>query len=396
MKRAFPLASLFLSALMLTACTGTVSEPGTAAEETTAPAVTTTEAVTTEPPPSSAELRRALIDKINIDLEAGRYEDVFREIDGSGDSSDTALATLRKRAESELMQKINNEIDPMLAENNYDGALTALKELAADTPSSTQLAARLAEVQAQRNAALTEIARTEVNNYLSRLEYNAAMTYITEKIVNYPELTDLTAIKEQLPQMYVEAALRDAQALADAGSFADAAAHLDVALAYVPDSPELKAKRDEFQSAEPKYLQQLPLTASNGVIKSYVAGTAGTADTQRYLTDSTGTLHTYSIFPGDRYWEPEDCYLTYTLAGSYHKLNAVLASNAACRTLKDGKLYVEIYGDDKLLYTSPVMTGQTAPQEISVDLNGVNTLKIVYPAKLTLHDSATLFDARLS
>ena len=394
MKRAFSLAALLLGTVLLTACTQPEPQESSVAEETTA---VTTEAVTTAPPPTAKELRRALIESIKVDLDAGKYEDAMKKIDGASDSKrDTALHTLRTRAESELMQKTAEKIDPMLESNDLDGALEELRKLVKANPSSEQLAARLEELQNQRNANLTELARAEVNNYLARLEYNAALTYITEKIVNYPELTELVTIKEQLPQLYAEAALRDAQALADAGNYAEAAAHLDVALAYVSDNADLKAKRDEYQNAQPKYLQELPLAASNGVIKAFKAGAAGAADTERYLTDSSGTLHEYSIFPGDRYWEPEDCYLLYNLGGMYHSLNAVLASNAACRSLTTGTLYMEIYGDDRLLYQSPVMTGTVGPQTISVDLTGVMNLKIVYPAKLTLHDSATLYDAKIS
>ena len=40
--------------------------------------------------------------------------------------------------------------------------------------------------------------------------------------------------------------------------------------------------------------------------------------------------------------------------------------------------YLEIYGDDVLLYTSPTMVSDSAPEPFSVDVSGVTFLKIVF------------------
>lgn len=73
----------------------------------------------------------------------------------------------------------------------------------------------------------------------------------------------------------------------------------------------------------------------------------------------------------------------------------VITYHAYDRTAKYTK-YFEVYGDGKLLYRSPDMRYDYAPQTFTVDVTGVNVLTIVYPATKGPNEIATIFDGKLS
>lgn len=68
---------------------------------------------------------------------------------------------------------------------------------------------------------------------------------------------------------------------------------------------------------------------------------------------------------------------TYNLNGNYKKLKAkygVCAANSS----NDVSAYIKIYGDDKLLYTSNAIRWDSLPQELDVNISGVQMLKIEF------------------
>lgn len=58
--------------------------------------------------------------------------------------------------------------------------------------------------------------------------------------------------------------------------------------------------------------------------------------------------------------------------------------------------YFEVYGDGKLLYTSATMRYDYSPQDFSIDVTGVQVLRIQYPATVGPNEIATLFGGMLS
>lgn len=69
--------------------------------------------------------------------------------------------------------------------------------------------------------------------------------------------------------------------------------------------------------------------------------------------------------------------LYYKLGGKYDTISGVIFLS---KDYKNSNLagYFEIFGDDKLLYTSPKVYAGVLPQEINVDVSGVQELKIAF------------------
>ncbi len=110
--------------------------------------------------------------------------------------------------------------------------------------------------------------------------------------------------------------------------------------------------------------------------------------------DHMGNRYTYGLHvdlggPASRY------YVSYDLDGKYTTFSAV-CSMAAERKGTSSSKYFEIYCDGVLVYTSRTMTDGVQPQSFTIDVTGVQTLRIQYPATKGENSIATVFDGRLS
>lgn len=73
----------------------------------------------------------------------------------------------------------------------------------------------------------------------------------------------------------------------------------------------------------------------------------------------------------------EQSWQEYKLDGKYTELRGRAILNYECRTQSNDNIYLWIYGDDKQLYKSEEIKGGVLPQDFTVDITGVETLRIV-------------------
>ena len=105
-------------------------------------------------------------------------------------------------------------------------------------------------------------------------------------------------------------------------------------------------------------LTNLPVFQGS-TLKMYSAG---------YL-DNTGTLRQPAVIVGEKSTS------TYLLNMQYARLKGNVALYIDDKNTPD-ELYLHIYGDDKLIYTSGVIATGSFPQDFSVNVTGVVKLKI--------------------
>lgn len=91
--------------------------------------------------------------------------------------------------------------------------------------------------------------------------------------------------------------------------------------------------------------------------------------------DSTGASYDHGIL-GELYYDNEQ-YIEYLLNQKYKNFKGKIALHFDTRSTKE-ELKVQIYGDDKLIYTSPTITGGVLPVDFNVDVTGVIKLKIKF------------------
>ncbi len=156
---------------------------------------------------------------------------------------------------------------------------------------------------------------------------------------------------------------------------------------------------------EPVYLNELDFcdkygklwTRSESYLDVYTNTDFNDMNTPGHITgpvyDHMGNRYTYGLHvdlagPASRY------YVSYDLDGKYTTFTGV-CSMAEERKGTNATKYFEIYCDGVLVFTSRVMTDGAAPQSFAIDVTGVETLRIQYPATKGENSIATIFDGKL-
>ncbi|MCF6464910.1 NPCBM/NEW2 domain-containing protein [Clostridium sp. Cult2] len=93
------------------------------------------------------------------------------------------------------------------------------------------------------------------------------------------------------------------------------------------------------------------------------------------VEDNLANSYNYGVTVVSPGWSINEGWQTYYVNGMYSKIKGKYALSYKNRnTTVESRL--KIYGDDKLLYNSPVMTGGVKPIDFEVDLTGVLELKL--------------------
>lgn len=89
-----------------------------------------------------------------------------------------------------------------------------------------------------------------------------------------------------------------------------------------------------------------------------------------------------------------DSEVVYDLSGNFSRFAADIGLNAGPRPT--GDVIFEVYGDNVLLFSSGIMTGESTTQTVDVDVSGVNELRLVVDGNGSIEsDTANWADARL-
>lgn len=96
--------------------------------------------------------------------------------------------------------------------------------------------------------------------------------------------------------------------------------------------------------------------------------------------------------------ESKTYYITYDLGGRYRMFTGWCAfpGSPLSKHADKAKKKIEIYADGELVYTTQLISKDSQPEHIQVDVTGVHTLVIAYPQSKQVNEAATLFDGMLS
>lgn len=94
----------------------------------------------------------------------------------------------------------------------------------------------------------------------------------------------------------------------------------------------------------------------------------GELDSEGWIKDNTGFTHSSGFLT-------EGGEIQYLLNGKYKTFTGTVGIPYICRDDNDSSI-IKIYGDDKLLYTSPVLKAGVKPANFNINVTGVLNLKI--------------------
>lgn len=151
-----------------------------------------------------------------------------------------------------------------------------------------------------------------------------------------------------------------------------AVGNMEVAVELQPDNAEYKTKLDNYKLYRPfklYYSSNVLMNSGKGFMyyDSKVANNNTTYENVVGIMFSTSQLSEVSRY-------------TYNLAGKY---NVVSGTVFLSDTIKNraAQSYFEVYGDGKLLYTSPTIKAGVLPKEFEIDVTDVQKMEVVFKGK---------------
>ena len=199
----------------------------------------------------------------------------------------------------------------------------------------------------------------QINQDIESGDYKKAKSYVEEMLEKYPDNSDISYIYEGIEDYYRSASIDRAKKYYDAKEYSKAASTIKAVKDVLGDEDqELNELYKEYHSYAGVYLDEMDVFYKTGGLY-----------TNYELEDNTGGIHKHACIL--RTGEAQ-----YLLNGMYSSMDGVLAVGDDSKSTQEN-VYYEIYGDDTLLYTSETFTGGVLPQNFSINVSGVNILKIV-------------------
>ena len=225
----------------------------------------------------------------------------------------------------------------------------------------------------------------ELDGYLAENDYDSALTLIQKTRPLLPNEPTLDAKETEVEAKYLNWALAQAEdAFANEG-YEQAIRVITNAQNNLGDNERLTAALEEYQSYIPVWLNDLEYFDTdsdwgNQQLHNYSDETDNFGNTYKHALNIYSELT--ALRAGD--WTS----VRYYLGGAYSTFSGTCITPYDDRD-NDVSGYLEIYGDDVLLYKSPTMVSDSTPEPFSVDISGVTFLRIVFWPPVTYANGST-------
>lgn len=255
--------------------------------------------------------------------------------------------------------EIENAVTESLETGNYENAISILQDALVAIPNDTELTSRLSLVKTSYNEKIKKDALSNAVNYADNREWSNAIKVLKEAIDRVGNDFELLNAYDSYVQVYIEDIINQSEELVLNKEYGNALALLDKAYKEYPDYSELSDKMEEIENRKPVLLSEL--TPINGGL-GWNDGTP---------TDTFG--NTYSTTLNYDIWNGE---VEYRLYGEYSTFSFAIAPYKDLPEEERVAGHIHIWADDQILFSSPNITRKTDYAEYSLDVTGVEYLKI--------------------
>ena len=269
-----------------------------------------------------------------------------------------------KECSDNYRQQVLDSADQQVANGDYTGALASLKsglDILTDDP---DLTAKYSSIETEQRNQAVQTALTHAKELYDGGDLKNAIKYLNTQLDVYDD-----AALRQLRDGYMDELIAAVRVEADQafqnGEYIDAVAVVNSYSDLIASSSAYDELIEYYYGFMPVPLSQLdPFSGSWEDEKSTASDCLG----NRYTDALIGRGHWTSNGRGGTTVE-------YYIAQEYTSLSGMLAF------YNDGgdydyPLHLEIYGDDRLIYTSPTITRKTEPVDFNVSVVGVKYLKL--------------------
>lgn len=305
------------------------------------------------------------------------YDNAQNKIQLSNNKLEEIKAEEERRAE-EIKQKQKDdkisEIKKLVDLEKYQQVNETLYEFSSECDDVSTAE----EVASEIEAYITETMNNNIDGYFADYDYEAAYNYL-ENINYYFNYSAVIEKMDTLENDFVENTITNAEKEAAVKNYANACSIIEVAFKAVgEDNESLNKAYNEYRKHIDVYITDIPYMSCDGRI-----------NTNDSLVDNTNVTHNRSFYISN-YGSPSIEFFTNK---NYSKFSGIIACSSNQRNNKDS-MFIEIYGDGNLIYTSSVMTASTLPESFDIDISGVTVLKIRWTSsdEYSNKDIATIYD----
>ncbi len=245
---------------------------------------------------------------------------------------------------------------------DYLGAISVLKKALDTIPDDTKINNKIDDYEDAYLSQMRAQTIADAKSYADQGDYIQAMETI-ELLVDEGD-TEAVSLNEEFTKKYIKSVEDSANAAVKEKNYDKAISIVEKGLETLPENDSLTALLAKIEKAKPVSLSSLK--AINGGWKWNEGVPIDPFD-----NDYTGS-NNFVIFNTRHEWSSKAEYRVY---GDYTKLTGTLVPYT--NISENGECQIQIYVDDELKYTSPIIGRKTDPVDFSVDISGGEYVKIV-------------------
>lgn len=344
-------------------------------------------------------------------------------------TSDSSSSKPKKyiKGEEKGITSIIEEAEALANKNDYEGALSTIKEGQSTYPDSEELQKKFDEYTAKINGSETEketilanakkladngdyasameiiekaqktnssdedykkayasyqksYALNQAKTYADDSDYANAVTTIEEAKKNNSSDADLISAYNTYASDYAEQVVKEADGLLEKNNYSGAIEAVKKGLKTIPDNQTLKDKQSAIEKTKPVSLSTL--SAFNG------GWEWNNLDPTDPFGNDYSSASNYVVFAFDEWGTicDQEGSIGYTngysqVSTEYHtekKYNRLTMQLAPYSTIaENGKAFVQIYADDELVYTSPTIVQKTQAFSAEANIAGAEYIKVI-------------------
>lgn len=295
--------------------------------------------------------------------ESGDYESIITYINKNVEdiNTDPDIKDIYNESVLKYKKDVMDTVNTYVESNNYSAAMSVLTTASGIIGADEEIEMKMSDI-AKQNILVT------VLEYKQNGDFASAIRYINENLEiignNSEILIELSDCEEQFRNQTIE----DAKDAYENVGYEKAVEKINSGLSVLPDDEELVKLRKKYEALAPVYLRELSPYIGELLQYDYAKDNMGNTYQNCFLTFSNKKEATYDI--GMKY-------------KTFEAVVAVTKAEVNTALFNNNYASVRIKGDGKVLYENTMLSTETKPFEISLDVSGVTDLTIEIKGKDT-------------
>ncbi len=319
-------------------------------------------------------------DNEEYDLAVEYFEDVAKIDTAHYSLAQDKINEVDEKVEQKRLESVQDkikEIEEKITDKAFTDAKSALESLEYDFGDMDIVK----EAKKKLEDAVLANADESIKQYFSEMDFDGAKNYLSDLMNNF-SYDDLEKKSNSLKDDYINYILEETKKLADGGDYEKAVDMVYPVLQANEDNDDLMKAYNEYRAYTPIYITAMEYMASDGESTPYNPN-----------KDNVGTVYDSGLYIDG--WGEKEFYEIFYTNGRYKTFSGTVAVAAEQKDDAETK-YFEVWGDGVHLYSSSTLGKGSLPEQFSVDISGVQQLKIWYPPTPGSNGIATIFNGLLT